>query len=177
MKRLSGERLMRRLWAAGATWNWKSALCSSIWRASVFFLTNLPAGIAAAAAASRTEFIYRAIAAGFYGSLTARFARSDRGRTATATALIVVPLVSHSIEYGVHWFAGTPYLTAAVSGSVLVTVVTTRFNLFAMRRGLLLVGPGDQSLTADGRQLTALAFAVPRRWIRRGVASNVEASD
>jgi hypothetical protein len=129
----------------------------------VFFVVNLPAGLWAALAASRTEFIYRAVAAGFYGAVTARFARCHNRALATASALIVVPVLSPSVEYFVHLLAGTPALGTSVLASILMTLVTTRFNLFAMRRGMLLVGPGQQSLTADVRQVTTLAMTGLRR--------------
>ena len=51
-------------------WNWKSAVTSSIVRAAIFFAVNLKAGQDAAIAAFVTEFIYRAVTSGFYGSFT-----------------------------------------------------------------------------------------------------------
>ncbi len=150
-----------------AAWNWKSALTSSVWRASVFFSTNLPAGLGAALAASRTEFLYRAVAAGFYGALTARLARCHNPRVGTATALVVLPLLAHSLEYLVHRWAGTERLASSMVASVAVTVATTRFNLFAMRRGLLLVGPGRGSLGSDVRRLASLLTGAAARFARR----------
>jgi hypothetical protein len=68
------DRLLRR-------WNWKSALVSSVCRALIFLAANLPAGRHAALRAMLTEFLFRAVAAGFYGALTQAF-RSARLRAA-----------------------------------------------------------------------------------------------
>jgi hypothetical protein len=46
-------------------WNWKSALLSSLARATIFFAANLTAGQAAALAAMTREFGFRAIASSF----------------------------------------------------------------------------------------------------------------
>jgi hypothetical protein len=43
-----------------------------------------------------------------------------------------------------------------VIASIGFSVVTTTFNLFAMRRGALIVGPGKQSLASDLRRMPAL---------------------
>ena len=56
-------------------WNWKSAVVSALCRASIFFVINISAGWDAALAAMQVEFAYRAVAAGFYGSLTQYFAQ------------------------------------------------------------------------------------------------------
>ena len=62
---------------------------SAAGRASLFFLTNLPAGVDAAVAAAGTEVGYRLLAAGFYGTLTERFARLEATRRSTIAALLV----------------------------------------------------------------------------------------
>lgn len=151
-------------------WNWKTALVSAMMRAPIFFVANLSAGRNAAVAAFLTEFVYRVVASGFYGALTAYFARLRPKRTATVLALIVMPALAHSVEYVVHLLAGTPHIASAILGSIAVSVVTTLFSLFVMRRGLFL--PGAQSFAADVRGLARLV-AVPvagawRRAVSRG---------
>ncbi|MEQ1730248.1 MAG: hypothetical protein ABL982_17925, partial [Vicinamibacterales bacterium] len=71
----------------------------------------------------------------------------------TAAAMIVLPLVAHSLELCVHWLRGTPALTTSIAVSVGFTAVSTAFNLFAMRHGVLIVGQGRRSVVED---LTAL---------------------
>jgi hypothetical protein len=147
-------------------WNWKSAVVSSACRAALFFLLNLSSGLGAALAAMQVEFVYRAIAAGWYGALTEAFARRTSGWRANAIALVVVPGIAHSIEFTIHWIAGTPELGRSVAGSVAFSAVTTAFNLFAMRRGALTVGPGSQSLAADLVSIVDMGVAAVRsiRW-------------
>ena len=53
-----------------ARWNWKSALMSSLLRATIFFFTNLVAGWHAALGAMCAELILRSATSGFYGALT-----------------------------------------------------------------------------------------------------------
>jgi hypothetical protein len=128
----------------------------------MFFVINLSAGINAALGAMQVEFLYRALAAGFYGSLTQYFARAYAGRHATATATVVVPGVAHLVELGIHTAAGTPELGSSVLASVAFSVLTTRFSLFAMRRGLLTVGQGSASWRHDLRALPATVAAFLR---------------
>ena len=146
----------RRLFHLARAWNWKSALLSATSRALLFFLANLSAGLHPAITAAQTEFLYRAVAAGFYGSLTEQFARRRASRATTVAAVVTVPAVAHLVEFIVHHASGTPRLGTAVLISIAFSLATTRFNLFAMRRGLLL---GTRSLAADIRELTTMARA------------------
>jgi hypothetical protein len=140
-------------------WNWKSAVASTVCRAALFFAINLPAGLDAAVVAMQVELLYRAVAAGFYGSLTQYFSRLHQERQATWTALLVVPGLAHLVEGGVHAWAGTPQLAWSLAGSITFSIITTRFSLFAMRRGVLTVGSGSASCWQDLRALPALVVA------------------
>jgi hypothetical protein len=130
-------------------WNWKSAVLSSICRGLIFLGVNLGAGWDAASGAMLAEFVYRASTAGFAGALTQAF-RAARPRWAAAVA---IPLCSHLIEFLIHWLRGTPNLRLSIGASLVFTVISTLFNLHAMRRGVLLVGRGSQSVAADMRAL------------------------
>lgn len=137
-------------------WNWKAALFSSVCRAALFFASNAGHSLDAAIAAAKVEFIYRAIASGFYGAMTEHFSKMKPVTRATATALIVIPAIAHGLEYVIHSMAGTPRLGSSIAASVAFSVAGTRFNLFAMRRGLLIVGRGSRSLASDVVTLTRL---------------------
>ncbi len=150
------SRTRRLLHTIARAWNWKSALLSATSRALLFFLANLSAGLHPAIAAAQTEFLYRAVAAGFYGSLTEQFARRRASRGMTIAAVLTVPAVAHGVEFLVHHASGTPRLGTALLASIAFSLVTTRFNLFAMRRGLLL---GSRPLSSDVRTLTTMARA------------------
>jgi hypothetical protein len=151
-------------------WNWKAAVVSSLCRAAIFFATNVISGVDAALAAAQVEFVYRAIASGFYGSLTDYFSRMRPARAATLAALVIIPGIAHTIEYLIHSWAGTPRLGASVLASIAFSVATTRFNLFAMRRGFLITGRGSHSLLHDLRGLTRLCATGVALMARGGLA-------
>ena len=149
LRRDPGELLIRR-------WNWKSAISSSILRATIFLVANMRSGLDAALGAMLAEFIYRAIFAGFYGALTQSFRRVEPHWKGTAAAVVTLVLVSHSMELAVHWLRGTPNLWTSIGASFCLTVVSTLFNIHAMRRGILVTGENAQSLLTDFRLLPGL---------------------
>jgi hypothetical protein len=134
-------------------WNWKSALLSSLFRAGIFFTANLAAGWRAAVAAMFAELLYRGVSAGFFGALTQAFRQAQPAWLATATAMVLLPLASHSLEFAIHLLRSTPKLITSIVSSVIFTMLSTLFNLHAMRRGVLIAGPEAQSLAADFRAL------------------------
>lgn len=135
----------------------QAAAVSATCRALIFLVVNLPAGPGAAIRAMGTEFLFRAAAAGFFGSMTETFARMRRTRRATAAALLVVPGIAHAMGFAVHYAAATPVLAASVAASVAFSMLTTLFNLHAMRCGALTVGAGSATLADDLRRMPALA--------------------
>lgn len=130
-------------------WNWKSAVTSSILRAVIFFSVNISAGFDAALAAMILEFVFRAITSGFYGAITQSFRKAEPIWAASLTAMIVVPVITHTMEFMVHWFGGTKKLAASILASAGFSAISTLFNLFAMRRGIMVVGDDCRSLTSD----------------------------
>jgi len=140
-------------------WNWKSAMLSPLFRGGLFFLTNFSAGTEAASAALVTEFVFRAAFSGFYGAMTEAF-RSARPRwAATLTVMALLPLANHSVEFLVHWLRHTPALLTSIAASAAFTSVSTAFNLFAMRRGVLIVGEQRQPLLQDLMRMPALILS------------------
>jgi hypothetical protein len=154
-------------------WNWKSAVTSSGVRALLFFFANIAAGPAAALRAMLTELALRGVTAGVYGSITQGFRRAEPRWAGMLVAMIVVPALTHSLEYLVHSLRGTPHLGLSILVSVCFTVISTAFNLYAMREGLLIVGEGSKSLGADMKAMPRLigaflgaAATVPFRWFK-----------
>ena len=137
-------------------WNYKAAVTSSLVRGALFFATNLAAGLSAAAAALLTEFVFRFATSGCYGALTQALRRVEPARNAMVTAMIVLPACGHGLEFVVHWLRGTANLHASVAASVALTVVSTAFNLYVMRRGALITGEDAGSLAGDLRRLPSL---------------------
>ena len=139
-----------------ARWNWKSSLFSSTLRAVVFLCANLTAGWRAATGAMLAEFLYRGISAGFYGAITQALRDAEPAWAAAVTAVAVVPLISHSIELTIHVLRGTPKIITSVIASVCFTIVSTLFNVYAMRRGALVVGAGSDSVRGDLKRVPLL---------------------
>jgi hypothetical protein len=134
-------------------WNWKAALFSATLRATLFLCANLTAGWKAATTAMLAEFIYRACSSGFYGAITQALSKVEPAWTAAIASAVFLPGASHSIEFVVHLLLGTPNLRTSLIASVSFTVLSTLFNLYAMRRGALLVGAEGGSVGADLRRM------------------------
>lgn len=151
-------------------WNWKAAILSSVSRAALFFVVNLPAGRTAALAALGTELAYRAATSGFHAALTQGIGRAEPAWAATLTAMAVLPAVGHGGELLVHWLRGTPRLAESLLASVALTALSTAFHVFAMRRGVLIVGDRRRTFAHDLRSLPGLAVAfvvsLARPWCR-----------
>jgi hypothetical protein len=134
-------------------WNWKSAVFSSIIRALLFFFANVTAGMAAALGAMYVEFLYRSVTAGFYGAITQHFRKATPRWLASLVVGLGLPFVSHAIELGVHWARGTAHLKTSIIVSVCFTIISTLYNLHAMRQGCLVVGSGSRSIGSDLRDV------------------------
>lgn len=175
-----------RLWTRPAElivrrWNWKAALFSSLVRGIIFFLANLKSGWRAATGAMLAEWIYRGITSGFYGAITQGLGETEPEWQGAMAAMILLPVMSHSLEFLVHWLRHTPHLKASVISSLIFTVISTLFNFYAMRRGTMVVGANSPSLADDLRRMPRMIggfLAAFPRWIwkaRRG--SLVEAHE
>jgi hypothetical protein len=151
-------------------WNWKSALTSSLTRGLLFLFANLTAGWRAAVGAMTTEWIFRAITSGFYGSITQTLGEVEPAWQGSLVAMFLLPLISHSMEFGVHYLRGTAKLKTSIIASIVFTMFSTLFNVYAMRRGTMVVGKGTQSLVEDmkgmPRMLAGFVTAVPRQVLR-----------
>jgi hypothetical protein len=152
-------------------WNWKSAVLSSLLRAAIFFSTNLIAGWRAALGAMLAELALRSVTSGFYGAITESFSLARPAWAATAVAMVALPFLAHSMEFVVHWVRGTPNLGLSIGTSVIFTALSTAFNLYAMRRGILVTNRDGKSLRHDLGQipplLLAFILAGPREIARR----------
>lgn len=137
-------------------WNWKAAIFASLLRGAIFFVSTWKAGWHAATSAMLVEFCYRAATSGFWGAMTQAFHGARPAWLATVCALIVIPAISHILELVIHLSRGTSHLWAGMTSSIVFTVLATLFNLYAMRRGAMLVGTGAQSFTSDLRRIPLL---------------------
>jgi hypothetical protein len=153
-------------------WNWKAAFSSSVVRGIIFFLANVSSGWGAAFGAMAAEWMYRALASGFYGAMTQHLSEVEPEWEAAICVMILLPLCSHSVEFLVHWLRHTPHLKASIISSISFTVVSTLFNFYAMRRGALLVGKNAKSMAADMRAMPRVIagfVAVGPLWVWRSL--------
>lgn len=138
-------------------WNWKTALLSACVRGTLFFGATWQAGLRAALGAFLLEAAFYASVAGFYGALLEAFRQARPVWIATLTMMVVLPTLNHTFEFLLHWLSGTARLQTALTASILFSLASACFNLFAMRRGVLLVGSERRSLLSDLRMLPRVA--------------------
>src|SRR5262245_3233927 len=147
-------------------WNWKAALLSACVRGTVFFCVNIGAGLGAAIGAMCLEAALYATVAGFFGATIQAFRRARPVWAAAMTVMVLLPAVDHTIEYALHSANGTKRLAASMAASVSLSMLSAVFNLFAMRRGVLIVGEERASLIDDLRRMPRVVFdfvmAAPR---------------
>jgi hypothetical protein len=133
----------------------------------------------AAMSAMTTELLFRGITSGFYGALTEGFRDAEPPWAAALSVIVLLPLTNHSMEFLVHWMRGTRNLAPSIAASVVFTALSTLFNLYAMRRGALIVGSGRSSLRQDlvrmPRLLLDFAILAPLRALQG--ASHTAASN
>lgn len=140
-------------------WNWKAAVLSAGSRALLFLCVNLPAGRRAAVAACLTELLFRGATSGFYAALTQALGRAEPAWAAAVTGMLLLPVLTHSAELGVHWLGGTPRLGESIAASAAFTALSTAFHMYAMRRGVLVVGEARRPFAEDLRRLPGLSVA------------------
>ena len=83
--------------------------------------------------------------------------RSAFLRAGTIAAMICLPVLAHGLELLTHTWRGTPNLGASIVASMALTALSTAFHVYAMRRGVMVVGVGHAlPLGEDLRQLPGL---------------------
>jgi hypothetical protein len=150
-------------------WNWKSAVLSVILRGPIFLVAGLRHGWKGAVAALFTEAIFCVVTAGFYGAIVQSLKDAEPQWLTAVFLAGVMPVTFQVLEYVLHWFRGTPHLRVAEIVSLVVSAISSLFNLYAMRRGTLLVGGEGANFGRDLARLPLLLlrfFAlVPRKLV------------
>ncbi len=144
-------------------WNWKAALLGAIIRASFYFtvFTANKENWSVILTAVLVELLFRFFTSGISGSLVQSFRRARPIWLATLIVSISLPIFSHSVEFITHYAQEKYFYTIfaasennsrpkAFAISVLFSILSALFNLFAMRHGVLLVGAGDETKTLWG---------------------------
>jgi hypothetical protein len=137
-------------------WNWKAGVISGMLRGGIFFTANLSAGREAAMGAMLAEFCYRILFSGGIGSLTEAMRKCEPAWAASLLASVLLPVLGHLVEFTVHYLRGTPRLGTSVAASIGFSALSTLFNLYAMRRGFLVVGGERRTLLQDMAALPRL---------------------
>jgi len=147
-------------------WHWKSAALSSLLRALLFFATSLAGGGGLAARAAVIEFVLRIPLVGVLAAVAQTVQDVEPAWAGVLVAMALIPALAHVAEFLVQWLVGTPDLAAGMIASVAMSMVSTVFTVFVMRRGVMIVGEGARPFGDDLRQLPrlliAFALAVPR---------------
>jgi hypothetical protein len=109
------------------------------------------------------QFIFRAITGGTNGSIIQSFSKVEPAWHAVVTIPFILTIVMHVGEWVLQGaydtYTGTNGKTTAVLLSVLASVVSGGVNLFAMRRGVLLVkDESQQSFWSDIKQMPWIVF-------------------
>jgi hypothetical protein len=132
-------------------WNWKSAFFAGLFRGSMYFFTHLSEGWRAALGAMGVEFVFRVIHGGISGSLVQSLRKASPIWMATLFVMVLLPLYSHTVEYTLHTLNGDLNRTKSLAISISFSIISALFNLFAMRRGVMITGKDaeNESLWAD----------------------------
>lgn len=147
-------------------WNYKGAILSGVLRAPIFLVTYLleKEALKLAIGAALVQFVFRFFFAGVSGALIQSFRRVEPAWKALLTVLLLVPLVSHLFEFGLQvafgYLTGTQdHTSEAILRSVCVSLISALFTLFAMRRGIMIVGESEsKSLMSDITRLPVVIF-------------------
>jgi hypothetical protein len=140
-------------------WNWKTAAGTEGLRGTIFFFTSLPDGLTTALMSLGRDALFRVPLGGAYGSLTQAFRNAEPQWAAMTTVFVLLPAISHVIEYLVHSVGGTPRLELAILISISFSGLSAVFNLYAMRQGALVVEEGNpQSFRDDVKRLPRIYY-------------------
>lgn len=130
-------------------WNWKAAILSWILRVPIYVITTLKSGWHAVALAALVEASFTSGAAGVYAAFTEAVRYAQPQSIVALLLLVALPAVMVALDAVVHLVARTPHLLAGVEASIVVSVVSSGFNWFSMRRGTLLVGDAARPFSSD----------------------------
>lgn len=147
-------------------WNYKGAILSGGLRAPIFLITYLIGreSFKLAIFAALVQFVFRFLFAGLSGAMIQEFRRVEPVWKATASILLIVPLVSHVLEYMlqrafVQLTATTDHTDMAITRSICVSIFSSLFALFIMRRDVMIVGEAEsRSLLSDIKKMPRLIF-------------------
>lgn len=161
---ISGYLLRHPLRSMVFRWNWKAAVLSSMLRAPIFLAAYLfqKQGVADAVSVTIALAVFRVIFGGVNGAIIQAYRNVKPAWHAVLTVPVVLAAFSHVIEFAVltvyDSMTGTQGKTKAIAISVIVSIISAVFNLFAMRRGALIVR--DESMQSFWRDIIRMPWLI-----------------
>ena len=137
-------------------WNWKSALLSSVIRATIFLIATIKRGAWDISVAVAVEAVYSAFVSGIYGAFTQamRFAKPEW--VSKLIFGLILPLGLLGLDYLAHFYTGMRHMRLSLILSASFSALSSLFNLYIMRHGTLLVGHEGESLSRDLKRMPGL---------------------
>lgn len=152
-------------------WNWKAATLSGIMRGSIYFFTHISLGWRAAFSAMSVEFLFRVFNSGATSSIAQAFRSAQPHWLANTIIMVGFPAYAHIIEYTLHTLNGDKNVNKSIVFSIIFSALSAIFNLYAMRRGAMLVKDAEQQpFWRDLKKMPVIFaefFGYPFIWIYR----------
>ncbi len=142
----------------GLRWNFKTAALSALFRGTVFLAAICRSQHAGRVEAVLLEATYGAVAAGIFGALVQSLRSAKPTWMAETVLFLVVPLLLQLLDFATHALFGTAVFRVGLFASAVLTGVSALFSLYAMRRGVLLIGKEGKTIGGDLCSLPALAL-------------------
>ena len=144
-------------------WNWKAASLSALLRASIYLFTYVKHGLAEAIGVTIALSVFRFLFGGVNGAIIQSYRRVQPAWHAVLTVPLLLAAMSHVMEFFV--LTGYDSVVGTTGGkknailiSVVVSIISAIFNLFAMRRGALIVR--DESMQSFWRDLVRMPWLI-----------------
>lgn len=154
-------------------WNWKTATLSGIFRGAIYFFTHISLGWRAAISAMSVEFFFRVFNSGASSSIGQSFRSAQPRWLANTVVMLLFPAYAHTVEFILHTLNGDKNVNKSIVLSIIFSVLSALFNLYAMRRGVLLVKDAEQqTLWSDLKKMPVIFsqfFSYPFVWVYRKI--------
>ena len=154
-------------------WNWKAATLSGIFRGAIYFFTHISLGWRAAVSAMSVEFLFRTFNSGATSSIGQVFRMAQPKWLTNLIVMLGFPAYAHMVEYVLHTLNGDENVNKSIVVSIIFSALSAIFNLYAMRRGTLLVkDEQQQSFWSDIKKMPVIFiefFSYPFVWVYRKI--------
>ena len=161
-------------------WTWKSALFGAFNRGTIFLIATMKRGRVEMSVAVLVEILFTCATAGIYAAFTQALRFAEPEWLGACVVALVIPGALYGADYFAHVWTGMHNVRPAVGFATGLSVVSTLFNLFIMRRGAMVVGEGSQPLWRDLIRIPGLivqfVIAGPR-WLWRTIFRHRQKTD